>query len=47
MALVDVATSVAAAAVLVKAGAQVGALRDVRPGLVDLVLDGGKIAMRK
>jgi hypothetical protein len=47
MALVDVATSVAAAAVLVEAGVQVGSLRGVRPGLVDLVLDGGKIAMRK
>jgi hypothetical protein len=47
MALVDVAASVAAAPVLVEVGAQVRAQRDVRPGLVDLLLDGAELAMRR
>jgi putative NIF3 family GTP cyclohydrolase 1 type 2 len=41
MALVDVSTSVAPTLVLVEVGAQVAALRGVRTGLVDFLLDGG------
>jgi hypothetical protein len=47
VALVDVAVSVTVAPVLVEVGAQVGAVRGVRPGLVDFLLDGGELAMRK
>jgi hypothetical protein len=47
MALVDVAASVAATPVLVEVGAQVRAQRDVLPGLVDLLLDGAELAMRR
>jgi hypothetical protein len=47
VALVDVAASIAAAHVLVKVGAQISALRGVRLGLVDFLLDGGEIAMRR
>jgi hypothetical protein len=47
MALVDVAASVAAVHVLVEVGAQVCALHSIRPGLVDLLLDGGELAIRR
>jgi hypothetical protein len=45
MALVDVAPSVAATPDLVEVGAQIDALRGVFPGLVDLLLDGGELAI--
>jgi hypothetical protein len=47
VALVDVATSVTAALVLVEVGAQISALRGVRPGLVDFLLNGRELAMRR
>jgi hypothetical protein len=47
MALLNVAVSVTAAPVLVDVGAQVGALCGVHPGLVDFLLDGGNLAMRR
>jgi hypothetical protein len=47
MALVDVAASVAAVHVLVEVGTQVCALHGIRPGLVDLLLDGGELAIRR
>jgi hypothetical protein len=47
MALLNVAASVTAAPVLVDVGAQVGALCGVHPGLVDFLLDGGNLAMRR
>jgi hypothetical protein len=47
MALVDGATSIATVPVLVEVGVQVGALRGVCPGLVDLLLDGVELAMRR
>jgi hypothetical protein len=48
MALVDVSTSVAPTLVLVEVGAQIAALRGVRTGLVDFLLDGGgELAIRR
>jgi hypothetical protein len=47
MALVDVATSVTVTPVLVEVGAQFRAMRGIHPGLVDLLLDGGELDMRR
>jgi hypothetical protein len=47
VALVNVAAGVATAPVLIKVGAYVDAWRSVCPRLVDLLLDGEELAMRR
>jgi hypothetical protein len=47
MALVDVAMSIVAMSVLVEVGAQVAIFRRVCAGLVDFLLDGGEVAVRR
>jgi hypothetical protein len=47
MALINVAASVAAAPVLVEVGAQVSTPRGVCTGLVDFLLDGGELVVRR